>query len=246
MSPCLNTLKVIFFDIDDTLYSASEFARLARLNSIQAMINMGLKMEREQCYRELVEVIEEFGSNFEHHYDKLLVRIPKEAYQGINPAILIAAGVVAYHHTKSRYLRPYPDVRDTFRWLSRTDLQLGIITAGLEVKQAEKLIRLRLLKYINPAAIFITGQLGIGKQNAKLYQHACQTLRLQPAECMYVGDNALTDVDVPNSLGMVTVLHQRGGKYLTVPGKTIPKHTVHNMEELVGILQQYYGVQSRK
>ena len=51
------TLKAILFDIDDTLYSTTEFAEQARRNSIEAMIRMGLRVEPEAAFRELKEVI---------------------------------------------------------------------------------------------------------------------------------------------------------------------------------------------
>ena len=74
----------------------------------------------------------------------LVVRLPASALKGLNPAVVVAAGVVAYHQTKVQELKPYDDVIFALRRLSKTDLKLGIITGGLAVKQAEKVIRQRL------------------------------------------------------------------------------------------------------
>ena len=241
-TPAGPPLKAVFFDIDDTLYSTSEFAKTARLNSVHAMIRAGLRMKVPECFRELTQIIEEFGPNFEHHYDKLLLRVPRELYAGRNPAIIVAAAVVAYHETKTTQLKPYKDVTEVLQILKQTDLLLGVITDGWEIKQAEKLIRLKLLDYIHPQAIFITGQIGIGKSNIKIYQGACESLGLSPESCMYVGDNPINDIDTPNKLGMITVLNRRSGKYLTVTGKTEPRHVIHDMWELLEILQRDYNI----
>ncbi len=99
-------LKAIFFDIDDTLYSTSDFARRARENSIDAMIRCGLRVDREVLLRELEEIISEFSSNYEGHFDKLLLRVLRSSYDGVSKAILVAAGVDAYHETKFRELAP--------------------------------------------------------------------------------------------------------------------------------------------
>lgn len=235
-------LKAIFFDIDDTLYSTSEFAKAARLNSVYAMIRAGLKCNVNDCIQELKEVTEEFGANYGNHYDRLLLRLPKESYEGINPAILVAAGVVAYHKTKNSSLKPYDDVVETMRILSRTDLILGIITAGLKIKQAEKLVRLDLLKYLDPRAIFITDQIGIGKPNVKLYKNACDSLKLKPQECIYIGDNPIADIDPPNKLGMITVLNRRSGKYLNIKGKTEAQHTITDMWDLLKIIKEEFNI----
>ncbi len=234
----LYQIKAILFDIDDTLYSTSRFADLARLNSVNAMIKAGLKYDVDQSMQELKEVIDEFGSNYEHHYDRLLLRIPKETYEGINPAIIVAAGIIAYHKTKNNSLKPHKDVTVTLKKLSKMGIILGIITAGLKIKQAEKLIRLGLLKYINPEAIFITDQIGIGKPNIKLYKYVCDSLGFPPQSCMYVGDNPITDIDPPNKLGMITVLHRRGGKYHNITGTTKPDYTITNMRQLLRILEK--------
>ncbi|MEC8934659.1 MAG: haloacid dehalogenase, partial [Planctomycetota bacterium] len=84
-------LRAIFFDIDDTLYSTSEFAELARSAAIDSMIDAGLALDREAIREELDEVIHEFSSNYEHHFDRLLLRTPRRYYKGINPAIIVAA-----------------------------------------------------------------------------------------------------------------------------------------------------------
>ena len=39
-------LRAIFFDIDDTLYSTSEFSELARSASIDSMIEAGLNLSK--------------------------------------------------------------------------------------------------------------------------------------------------------------------------------------------------------
>ena len=238
----MGKLRSILFDIDDTLYSTTEFADHARRNAIRRMISLGLRMDEDEVMRELVEVISEFSSNFEFHFDKLLLRLPAEAHEGINRAILVAGAVMAYHEVKMKQLRPLPDVKACLKKLRKTELILGVVTMGPQVKQAEKILRLGLMDYIDPSAIFISDQIGIGKPNVKLYRKACQMLNIAPGEAMYVGDNAPNDVDPPNALGMSTVLVLREGKYAGIRGKTKPDHTINSFEELPDILRQQYGV----
>ncbi len=237
-------LRAILFDVDDTLYSTTEFAELARANSVKEMIRLGLKMEPDEVMRELREVIAEFSSNYEHHFDKLLLRLPAEALAGVNPVILTAGAIIAYHETKARQLALAPDVKDVLEKLSKTDLILGIITSGPQVKQAEKILRLGLMEYIDPSAIFLSDQIGIGKPNVKLYMKACRQLNIWPLEAMYVGDNPPNDIDPPNQLGMSTVLVRREGKYAGVQGVSEPDHIVRTFHELLAILRDKYEVQT--
>ncbi len=239
-----DTLRAIFFDIDDTLFSTSEFAALARRNAIESMRAHGFAMSVEDALRELDEIVHEFSSNYEHHFDKLLLRVPRHYYENVNPTILVAAAVVGYHETKFRSLRPYEDAVDVLKLLrEQTGLKLGVITSGLPLKQAEKLVRLGIAELFESNAIFISDEMGISKPNPKLYLRACSALNIRPSEAMYVGDRPQMDVDPPNKIGMITVLNRRSGKYSTELGETRPDFEIHNFFDLLDVLRQRFGIE---
>ncbi len=197
-------IDAVFFDIDDTLCATTAFAQRARRNAVRAMLAAGLQGDEERVYRELEEVIAEFSSNYEHHFDKLLLRLPETALADHNPALVVAAGVAAYHDTKFRELAPFPGVRELLADLRRANVRVGIITHGLTVKQAEKLVRLGLVPHLDPSAIFISDQIGVAKPNPKIYQMALERCGVAAARALYVGDNPRNDVIPPRQLGMRT------------------------------------------
>lgn len=230
-------LQAIFFDIDDTLCATSEFTQRARMDAIQAMIDIGLNLPKEYLWNELMEVIQEFSTNYSQHFDKLLLRIPPESYQHINKAILIAVAVVAYHDAKKNYLKVYADGIRLLEFLKPLPILKGIITEGFAVKQAEKLVRLNLYSYLDDQAIFITDQIGISKTNPKIFQLICQRCHILPENTLYVGDNPYKDIDSANASGVITVRIRRG-KYKEVDGKTNALYNIQNLEELQTIVQK--------
>jgi len=233
-------LEAILFDIDDTLFSTTEFARRARGNAVRAMIQAGLDLPEETVLRELDEVLAEFSSNYEHHFDKLLQRLRPACLERVNSALIVAAGVAAYHDTKFRELAPFDDVYPLFSDLRRIGMRLGIITHGWTVKQAEKLVRLGLVPYLDPRAIFISDQIGISKPNPKLYLRAARDLQLEPSSIMYVGDSPLHDIGPPRSIGMVTVWARRAAKHELTPDGPRPHHVIASFDELRRILRDQY------
>ena len=238
-------LDALFFDIDDTLFSTSVFADKARRAAIDAMINAGLRIDREECMRELQEVLAEFTSNYGSHFDKIIHRLPPHTYSGLNPAILVAAGVVAYHETKWRELKVYDDVYEVLRWLSGTSLTRGIVSLGLTVKQAEKVIRLNIYGFLTPSAIFFTDQVGINKPNPKLYMRVLDDLNLAPDRVIYVGDNPTNDIDPCNEVGIITVRNRRSGRYANSDGKTKADYEIRDFYELRTLLQDDFGISSK-
>lgn len=238
----MTPLDAIFFDLDDTLFPTTAFTRRARRNAVKAMVEAGLELPEEEVYRELQEVIVEFTSNYTNHYDQLLKRLRSAVRKDFNPAVIVAAGVTAYHDTKFLEIAPYEDVPSLLADLKAAGLLVGIITHGWTVKQAEKLQRLGLIPHLDPRAIFISEQLGISKPNPKLYSTALHTLGLEAPRTMYVGDNPGHDIVPPRSLGMIACWASRGAKHTLEETGVEADYEVKNFRELRKILRTSYAV----
>ncbi len=226
-------LKAVFFDIDDTLYDSTTLARRARLNSIRAMIDAGLEeRDEEKLYSLLQKIIKKFGSNYPRHYDELLkeLRIPW------NPKI-IAAGVVAYEHTKFGYLKPFPGVVPTLLEL-RQRFKLGVISNGLAIKQWEKLINLSLHHFFD--VVVTSEEVGCEKPARGIFDVAVRRLGVAGEECVMVGDRIATDIRGGKLAGMRTVWVKRG-KYASEEPRSeeeMPDAVIGDIVELPGALRK--------
>lgn len=206
------------------------------------MIKTGLRVDEETILAELGEIIQEFGSNDDRHFDKLIKRFPKEAYPPGAEMFIVGSGMIAYHQCKFRGFFPFEDANDVLKLLQERGLGLGIISAGVPVKQVEKILRLGLLQYFRYDHIFITESVGIAKTNPKIFVKACKALGAAPQECGYVGDNPRVDVDVPHSIGMRTFFCRRGGKYENMSFDSEPDHVIHNFWDLLDIVDKNYEI----
>jgi putative hydrolase of the HAD superfamily len=205
------------------------------------MVEAGLRGEVDLLVKELDEVVREFGSNDKNHLDKLLLRSSPEDYTPINPLVIVAAGIVAYHQTKSRGMEPFEDVVEFFKMFDSISIPRGVITSGIGIKQAEKLIRLDLLQYFDPRYIVITDQIGIGKPNPKLYRTACELAGVAPEESIMVGDHPLLDIDSAKLAGLHTIWVKRGGKYANTDGKSVPDYEIRDFWDLMEVLRDDFG-----
>jgi putative hydrolase of the HAD superfamily len=235
-------LRAVLFDIDDTLFSTTQFARVARRNAVHAMVETGLDLSEEVVLKELEEVLAEFSSNYDHHFDQLLRRLRPKALEKVNPALIVAAGVAAYHDTKFRELKPFEDVIPLLSALRAAGAITGIITHGWTIKQAEKIVRLGLVPHLDRRAVFISDQLGISKPNPKIYALALRDLGLAPPEAMYVGDSPSHDITPPKSLGMKAVWARRASRFQPAVGDAIPDHVVDDFVELRRLLAAEHGL----
>lgn len=231
-------LALISFDVDDTLYSTTDFVRQAREHSLKEMIAAGLDLPLEQARAELEEVVQEFTSNDEHHFDRLLQRVGPACLGGINRAVLVAAGVAAYHDAKVHHFAPYEDALAVLQRLHELGFRLGVSSEGQTVKQAEKLVRLKLLPCLDKRALFFSEQLGMNKSNPKFFLRAAELLGVNPEQCLHVGDRPDRDVDSANRAGWITVLNRRSGRYHERPGATPPAYTIQNFWDLLEIVER--------
>jgi putative hydrolase of the HAD superfamily len=170
------------------------------------------------------------------------MRLRPKSLERVNPALVVAAGVAAYHDTKFLELAPFDDVYPLLRDLKRAGVRLGIVTHGWTVKQAEKLVRLGLVPYLDPKAVFISDQIGISKPNPKLYQLALSDMGLAPAEVMYIGDSPEHDIAPPKSIGMVATWARRASRHKDEQLKVQPDHVVDDFDQLRPILRRDYGL----
>ncbi len=198
-------IKVVFFDLDDTLVDTTKLAEMARQNAIENMIRHGLPVDFKTAYNELLELINEYGSNFGKHFDYLLRRLDLP-----NNPKWVAAGVIAYHNTKFAYLRTVKGVKRTLLELQRAGYRLGIITDGDPIKQWEKILRLDLDPYFEE--VFISDYLGVKKPHPKIFEKALRKMEVEPHEAVMVGDRLYSDIYGAKQVGMRTIWF-RYGKY---------------------------------
>jgi len=234
-------LKAVLFDIDDTLYPSSAFAERARRRAVEAMVRAGLDVDPEAALAELMAVVGEFSSNYGHHFDKLVLRMQQHLREGVHPAIVVASGVRAYHATKED-LRPFPDAVRCLESLRRTGLARAVLTNGLTVKQAEKLVRLGLERAFSPNAIFISEELGVAKPHPRIFLLACGNLGVEAGEALYVGDNPRNDIDPAHEAGLATCLRRGGGRHGEEAGRHAPDLVLDTLDDLLPVLHERYGV----
>ena len=247
-------LGAVFFDIDDTLFSTTAFSERARNNAVSAMCGAGLRKDPGEVKGLLDDIVLELSSNSNRHYDALIARLGPEAYRPVNPAVIVAAGVVAYHDTKMRELKPFPDVVEVLRGLhGLKGLRLGVISEGRSIKQAEKMVRLGLLEFFDPLAVFITQAdqendppsnyspvpPGLSKAHAEMYTWINAALDVPARCCMRVGDNPRNDIDPAQAAGWITVHSRRpGSKYGRLTPREKPDYVIQDLFDLRRVLER--------
>jgi len=192
-------IKAVFFDIDDTLYDTSGFAKLARKAALNVMIDAGLPLTTDEAYRLLREIIAEYGSNYDKHFNVLTKRV-----FGEEKPLLIALGMITYHNVKFALLRLFPQTIETLIYLKTQGYNLGVISNGITIKQWEKLIRLDLHHFFDH--VITSEEAGVEKPDKQIFEVALEKMGSTAEESVMIGNKFSEDIMGALNIGISAIL----------------------------------------
>ena len=185
----LNGIKVLIFDLDDTLYDEIDYVKSGFLCVAQVLQNVDNVSERlyelfKQGERPIDKLLEEEGIVSEEIKTKCL-----KSYRTQVPNIALS-----------------DDVRDLLDLLKKSGYRLGVITDGRVEGQKAKIKALGLDHFIEK--IIITDELGgieYRKPNPKAFEMMRDYFDVRFEEMCYIGDNITKDFIAPDMLGMKSI-----------------------------------------
>ena len=137
----------------------------------------------------------------------------------------------AYRDRRDRFTL-LPGALDALETLRASRVALGLLTNGAGPVQREKIDRFGLARFFD--CILIEGELGFGKPDERIYQHAMATLGSVPAETWMVGDDLDWEVAAPQRLGIHAIWVDSADRGLPAGAVVQPDHVVRSLAELVG------------
>jgi putative hydrolase of the HAD superfamily len=156
----------------------------------------------------------------------------------------------AYCDRRDATVEIFPATHRVLEKLRARDLPLALVTNGTGPAQRAKIERFDLARYFD--AIFVEGEVGIGKPDERVYRLALETLGAKPEETWMVGDNFEWEVVAPARLGLGTVWVNRHGTEVPSaaggrPMQSIasgappatpvrPTHVIASIEQLLDLL----------
>jgi len=240
-------IKLIGFDLDDCLFDSTGLSYNARIKGIDAMIKLGLKIDRNEAVRIINDIVQEFSSNFSKHFNFFLRRLNQlndniEFIRHNDRYKFIAAAVMAYHEEKVSSIRLYDDVETCLSKLKNLSIKTAIITDGLPVKQYEKILRLKIDSFFD--LIIISDEIGIKKPNPELLKYWLKKFNVKGEDAIYIGDRLDKDILPANLNNIHSVYLHRGGKYdkcdadVKIEGNLKPDFEISSLNELFDIIDE--------
>ncbi|MBT3866039.1 HAD-IA family hydrolase [Candidatus Woesearchaeota archaeon] len=223
-------LKAVLFDLEMTLFDAESHKKKSVELAAQAMVDAGLKMEKEDAGKLLWK---EYKKVF--HGSNVISDFLKNNNQ-FDP-IILEAGINGYRKVWVENTESYPGVKETLTKLKSLGLRLAIVTDA-PLKKA--------LKRVNALGLsdFFEEVLGPNefddnlprKPSPEPFLKALNQMGLKPEEAAYVGDWPERDIKGANEVGLISI-HAKYGNVLSdnsYKGKS--DYEINAFNELLGVI----------
>jgi HAD superfamily hydrolase (TIGR01662 family) len=132
---------------------------------------------------------------------------------------------------------PRDDVKETIIELNKRGYLLGIIANTItETEIPDYLEEYGLTEYFT--TVVLSSKVGIRKPNPEIYWEAARRMGVEPAKCVYVGDNPVRDVEGTRAAGygmMILILEPDTLKKEPPTGEVKPDYTILEIKDLLDI-----------
>ncbi len=223
-------IKAIVFDLDNTLVDFMAMKRQAIDAAIDAMLDAGIDLEREEVKARIDAIYKERGIEYQQVFDDLIFGI----FQKMDHRVL-AAGVIAYRRAREAALKPFPHVTATLMELLRRGIKLAILTDAPSREAWLRLCHMNLHHIFSLAVTF--DDTHERKPSPKPFLHVLELLKTEPGEALMVGDWAERDIVGAKAVGMNTAFARYGDVQNTINHGA--DYDLHDISELLKIVETH-------
>lgn len=213
--------NIIFFDIFDTIVSRKmEPEYLKKVWSVNIVKTFELSLTSVELYglrnkieSELGLENHNMGNDYEFTYVSMIKSIYEELNEDIDYNLFLKKCVDTEIELESNVLYVNDDIIDLIRNLKKKNKKIYAVSDMYLSKDMllEIFKRLNIFNMIDD--IFVSCEYLKNKKSGELYKIVLKKLNVDASQVYMIGDNSLGDYEIPNSIGIKSVLLDRKEKY---------------------------------
>ncbi len=220
-------IKVIIFDLDDTLFDCSGLlGDQAKMRAAEAMVAAGIGSTVDELFKKQTEIFEKFGS----HAD--IFKMICDEYDA-HPTVAEKA-FSAYNSDEVGQISVYPGTVQMLKKL-RKDYKVALITNGLKSRQDRKIDLLGIRELFDMITV-VDAETGISKMQA--FSYCLRHFDCSGSEAVSVGDRLISEIKIGNIMGMFTIRLLKGKHRKAVPTNDaeVPDYEIEKVSDIPDII----------
>lgn len=201
-------IKFVVFDIDNTLMDFMRMKRASVDAAVDAMIDAGLAVGKEEMIEKIFNVYWKEGIEDQNIFDKVLLK----EFGQVDYKIL-AAGIVGYKRAKQGHMTLYPHVKLTLTELMKRGVKMGVVSDAPRLPVWLRIVGLDLHHFFEHVVTF--DDTGEKKPSPKPFVKILELMKASVSESVMVGDWAERDIKGAREIGMITAWAKYGNEFDT-------------------------------
>ncbi len=189
-------IKVVIFDLDDTLIAESDFA-FSAFREISKFISAKFQIAENNVFMEMVDIYSVYPNKvFDTFYN----------LHNMELSVTEKNRLIDLYRNHKPDIQLSNEVKATLIELKNKGYKIGLITDGWKVTQWNKIDSLKLVDYFDN--IIVTDDYGreFWKPNSRAFYAMKNFFNVEFSEMVYIGDNPFKDIETPKELGMLSIL----------------------------------------
>jgi putative hydrolase of the HAD superfamily len=196
-------IQAVIFDLDNTLTDFMQAKQNAIKAAVDAMIDTGLKLSREEGHRRIFAIYKNKGIEHQRVFNEFL----HEQLGRVDDRIL-AAAVVAYRRARDGSLVLYPHAMLTLNRLLKEGYKLAVVS---DAPRFEAWLRICSLGLQHMFDVVLTiDDTGHRKPSPEPFRMALERLNVEPQRAVMIGDWPERDIVGASQAGLHTVYARYG------------------------------------
>ena len=212
----MQNIKVIFFDLDDTLVDSRKAEKDASIEFkklFKEFDNMGDEYFADLWHKIASRQYERY-SRKEISYERNKINRIKEIFSIINIQKEDDEAEKIFKKYLTMYennWKPFKDTKETLEVL-KNKYKIGLITNGDSKQQRKKILLTGLDNYFDKP--IISSEVDVSKPNKEIFEIACKKINEKPEKCLMIGDNYKLDIQGAANSGLNAIwINRRNEKF---------------------------------
>jgi len=198
-------IRAVIFDLDNTLTDFIKAKDDAIRAAVEAMIDAGLPLRREQAHEQIYAIYSEEGIEYQRVFNRIL----QDVMGRVDDRIL-AAAVIAYRRARDGSQVLYPHANMVLTQLLRRGYRLAVVSDAPRFEAWLRLCRLGLHHTFD--RVFTYDDTHVRKPDPEPFRMALRELQVAPQQAVMIGDWPTRDILGANEAGLHTVYARYGDK----------------------------------
>lgn len=231
-------IKAVIFDLDNTLCNSTDVIE----DILRNILTKYLKYFPGKNINDLISInvktFENLLSDPNVPLSAAIIRVWFEVFEQlqIKPPLKIILRLIEEIRQTNKRVRLINGVAQFMNYLKSQDIKIGVLTNGIFIDQANKLIKLKLDSFVD--YLVTSDMCAADKPDPRIFKYLLNKMAVSPKEALMIGDDLVADIKGAHDLGIRTIFFKNGSLKRVNTNLVKPDYTETNYKNILKLVKQ--------